>query len=269
MCIRDRGTYTVVEVEAPQGYALPAGEPDRAQTVTLYRPGQVVALASPYRDSVLRGGLSVQKTDVETGSTAVQGAASFAGAVFEVVNANAKPVVYGGTTYQSGEAVLALTTDASGTASTAADALPVGTYTVTETRAPRGYLVNDATWTVEVRPGEIMPVGDGAAAGQALDDAGAQETSDGAPGPLDELTSLFAPSVAMASEADEADAGGATVAEQVVRGGIRVYKVDADTGLGDGQGDATLEGTEFTIATMNEQPVVVGGQTYEYGADVM
>ena len=49
-------------------------------------------------------------------------------------------MIVNGETYENGEAVLTLTTDENGLASTAADTLPYGHYRVDETKAPEGYL---------------------------------------------------------------------------------------------------------------------------------
>ena len=254
------GTYRVVETKAPDGYGLPADEASRTQEVTLSAPGEVVTLQVPFRDAVLRGGVSVQKADVETGSTGPQGGASFEGAQFEVSNANAQPVVVNGVAYAQDDVVTTLVTDSTGSAATDPGLLPVGTYTVRETKAPKGYNVNPDEWTVQVSAGRLSPVGQ----------AAGREGEQGAQGPLEALAALFAPSTANAEEADGTgeQEGGVSVAEQVVRGGVRVYKVDADTGSDTPQGDATLEGCEFTISSMNRNPVVVDGVEYEYGSDV-
>ena len=254
------GTYRVVETKAPDGYGLPADEASRTQEVTLSAPGEVVTLQVPFRDAVLRGGVSVQKADVETGSTGPQGGASFEGAEFEVSNANAQPVVVNGVAYAQDDVVTTLVTDSTGSAATDPGLLPVGTYTVRETKAPKGYNVNPDEWTVQVSAGRLSPVGQ----------AAGREGEQGAQGPLEALAALFAPSTANAEEADGTgeQEGGVSVAEQVVRGGVRVYKVDADTGSDTPQGDATLEGCEFTISSMNRNPVVVDGVEYEYGSDV-
>lgn len=56
---------------------------------------------------------------------------------------------------KSGKAVAKLTTDANGNAQTANGAgVPSGTYTVKETKAPKGFMASDATWTMVVKPGE-------------------------------------------------------------------------------------------------------------------
>ena len=91
------------------------------------------------------------------------------GAVFEIVNASRHAVVVGGTSYAPGEAVATIETDSTGRAATAADALPYGTYTVHETKAPEGYLLNsDWEKTVSIaEDGKILELqGDDACADQ-------------------------------------------------------------------------------------------------------
>ena len=62
------------------------------------------------------------------------------GAEFTIITLNENPVIVNGETYENGEAVLTLTTDENGLASTGADTLPYGHYRVDETKAPEGYL---------------------------------------------------------------------------------------------------------------------------------
>ena len=62
------------------------------------------------------------------------------GAEFTIITLNENPVIVNGETYENGEAVLTLTTDEDGLASTGADTLPYGHYRVDETKAPEGYL---------------------------------------------------------------------------------------------------------------------------------
>ncbi|BDF35851.1 hypothetical protein CE91St62_39130 [Lachnospiraceae bacterium] len=53
-----------------------------------------------------------------------------------------------------------------------------------------------------------------------------------------------------------------TVKEQVIRGGVKVQKRDYETGLAEAQGAATLESAKFTVTTLNDNPVLVDGNTY-------
>ena len=64
-----------------------------------------------------------------------------AGAVYEVVNSSANPVKVEGKIYASGDVICELTTDAKGHAQTG-NIFPVGTYTIRESAASPGYLLN-------------------------------------------------------------------------------------------------------------------------------
>ena len=95
---------------------------------------------SSISNQIIRGGVKVQKRDIETGEAAAQGGATLEGAEFTITSLNANPVIVDGETYENGEIVLTLVTDEKGLASTANDALPYGHYRVDETKAPEGYL---------------------------------------------------------------------------------------------------------------------------------
>ena len=133
------GTYVVTEKTAPRGYLR---NESWTQTVEVRETGKVNVTAE-LPESVGRGGLSVPKIDHELQDGVAQGDATLAGAVLSVTNASAAPVLVGGSVIGCGEVALTIETNEGGVAATAADALPVGTYTVRETRAPQGYLVND------------------------------------------------------------------------------------------------------------------------------
>ena len=268
------GTYTVTEVAAPAGYALDAAP----QTVTVAEEGAVVQVGSPYTDQVLRGGVSVQKADGEIGSAGPQGAAAYQGAVFEIANAGANPVVVGGTVYQPGETVARITTDADGYAATGTHDLPYGTYLVREVQAPTGYLVNETVWQVAIaQDGTVVAVGEASGATYAAeasdlaagDGADAGDDEGGGFNPFDAITSFFAPATAQAAEAADGGGAGPLVPEQVVRGGVSVQKVDAETGQAVPQGGATLAGTQFAVISLNDNPVVVNGASYGKGEIVL
>lgn len=59
------------------------------------------------------------------------------------------------------------------------------------------------------------------------------------------------------------------VPEQVYRGGVKIQKRDYETKEAKAQGSATLEGAEFTITTLNENPVIVDEETYTKDQVVM
>lgn len=165
------GTLVVEETKAPSGYRLPGNSrqefriaaDDSAPTgATILQPATV-------EEEVMRGGIAVQKVDAESKSASPNGKAVLSGAVFEIVNASRHAVVVGGTSYAPGAAVTTIETDSTGRAATAADALPFGTYTVHETKAPEGYLLNsDWEKTVSItEDGKILELqGDDACADQ-------------------------------------------------------------------------------------------------------
>ena len=91
-------------------------------------------------DTGLFGSVSVDKYDAVTGQTP-QGEATLAGAKFQVINSSANSVKVGDKIYAPGEAICTLITDANGHAQTGS-IFPVGTYTIKESAAPTGYLLN-------------------------------------------------------------------------------------------------------------------------------
>ena len=125
------GTVTVKELTAPEGYRLDT----EVHTYTVdgsQLTGDVYELeADDLTEDVMRGSLSIQKLDSQTGTTS-QGDASLEGIQFEIVNQSQNPVVVDGTTAAPGQVAMTITTDSSGVASTGDNALPYGEYTVRE-----------------------------------------------------------------------------------------------------------------------------------------
>ena len=153
------GTFTLQETKAPEGYVMSdsgvhlgqvkAGENGYADVKPIGNwtglfdqedAGAGLAVA----DDVVRGGVRFSKVDAERDEAVPQGDATLAGAEITITNASAKAVEVNGTWYQPGDDVLTLTTGEDGTAQTAADALPYGSYTARETKASRGYLLNES-----------------------------------------------------------------------------------------------------------------------------
>ena len=125
------GTVTVKELSAPEGYRLDT----EVHTYTVdgsQLTGDTYTLeVDDLTENVMRGGLSIQKLDSETGTTP-QGDASLEGIQFEIVNQSTNPVVVNGITAAPGRVAMTITTDSSGVASTGEGALPYGDYTVRE-----------------------------------------------------------------------------------------------------------------------------------------
>ena len=134
------GTVTVQETKAPAGYFVndtifvqKISGTSESETINVYQSSEVP-------EQIYRGGVQIQKRDLETGEAAAQGNATLEGAEFTIITLNENPVIVNGETYENGEVVLTLTTDEDGLASTGADTLPYGHYRVDETKAPEGYL---------------------------------------------------------------------------------------------------------------------------------
>ena len=94
-------------------------------------------------DESLFGAVVLEKYDSVTGQQP-QGEATFAGAMFQIINSSKNPVMVNGTVYAPGSVVCELITDATGRAQTES-IFPVGTYTIKEITPPEGYLLN-AAW---------------------------------------------------------------------------------------------------------------------------
>ena len=136
------GVLLVTERKAPEGY-LASGEEFLLKVSSEDNASVEVSNEADFAEDVARGGVRVEKNDLETGENAPQGGASVDGAVFEVVNDSANPVTVGGEEVAPGEVALTLETEG-GAAESAPDALPYGDYLVREVEAPEGYLGTDA-----------------------------------------------------------------------------------------------------------------------------
>lgn len=146
------GTYELRETKAPVGYNLNSAW---RQTVTISTDGQVIDLTAPdkgVQDTVIRGDISVQKRDLDTGKTVPLGGATLEGAEIQIVNRSERKIVYNGREVAPNAVVDVILTNSAGIARTTNKALPYGTYELTEIKAPDGYSLNE-DWkrTVEVR----------------------------------------------------------------------------------------------------------------------
>ena len=94
----------------------------------------------------MRGGLTIQKLDSQTGTTP-QGDASLEGISFEIVNNSRNPVVVNGNTAAPGQVAMTITTNVAGVATTGENALPYGEYTVRESATNESMLL---TFTEEI-----------------------------------------------------------------------------------------------------------------------
>ena len=145
------GTYTLREVSTNDSMLHTFKE--QTVPVTEHKKTYVVTA----ENDVVRGGLSVEKRDSITGSTP-QGNADFSGITFEIINDSRNPVIVGDKSIDHGEVALTLTTDSEGKASTAADALPYGSYVLHESATNESMLNTAPDQPVEVTEnGKVYP----------------------------------------------------------------------------------------------------------------
>ena len=95
-------------------------------------------------DKVIRGGVKIQKRDLETKDTNAQGGATLKDTSFEIISLNDNAVLAEGKLYKKNEVVKTIHTDIESVASTSADLLPHGKYRIEESEAPEGYLTDGA-----------------------------------------------------------------------------------------------------------------------------
>ena len=145
------GTYMIREKSAPTGYLLNS---EWTITFSIRENGKVVEANSettaPLNEKVIRGFVKVQKVDKErtTNRNENQGDATLAGAVISVINESKEAVYVNGKWYAKGEVVATMTTNDKGIAVLDNNAsLPYGSYSLKETKASEGYLLNDK-WKV-------------------------------------------------------------------------------------------------------------------------
>ncbi len=140
------GEYLAREVKSPEGYLI-LGETERSFAVVA--DGEMVDLttdSTAIKDNVIRGGLEVAKYDIELDTNEPQGGATLQGAQFEIISRNEKPVLVDGVLYGENEVVKTILTDENGIAKTEDNTLPYGDYTVSEIKAPNGYLLEGILW---------------------------------------------------------------------------------------------------------------------------
>ena len=156
-CSNQIGTLTVEETKAPDGYLLDgaymqAGD-STEQIKGMYltqitEDGELAVLSGSNQysvsDQVIRGGVKIQKRDLETKDTKAQGSATLKDAAFAIISLNENSVLVEGKLYKKNETVKTIQTGNDGIATTSADLLPYGKYKLEETKAPEGYLTDGA-----------------------------------------------------------------------------------------------------------------------------
>ncbi len=168
------GTFTVQETQAPDGYNLtdpsvhigqvvadaskPTGTDIRKLgdwTTTFDQEDAGAGLA--VGDEVKTGGIAVPKIDHDLKEGVAQGDATLEGAVIGIYNASENAIEYNGKRVAPNAQVTTIRTDENGHATTGANDLPYGTYSLKEEVPPEGYELN-TTWnpTVSVQQDGVI-----------------------------------------------------------------------------------------------------------------
>ncbi len=153
------GEYILHESATNESMLLTA--PD--QTVNVTDDGVIYEFTMA--DEVVRGGVLIEKRDLESGLLTPLGGASLDGTLFEITNKSVNAVYVNGALYAPGE-VCATIEVVDGIAQTDARALPYGTYQMVESKPGEGYLHTDQTVrSFQIRQdGQIIEFRDGDAA---------------------------------------------------------------------------------------------------------
>ncbi len=121
------GTLTVEETKAPNGYLLEGAymqAGDKSEQIKgLYvtqitEDGDLAVLTGSNQfsvsDKVIRGGVKIQKRDLETGDTKPQGSATLKDTAFDIISLNDNAVLVEGKLYKKNEVVKTIRTDIEG-----------------------------------------------------------------------------------------------------------------------------------------------------------
>ena len=243
------GTYTVTETTAPVGYSKvkPFTVKVTTGTMTTATNG---GTGSTVAETPIMGGIRVRKVDADTLSLdyfnngEAQGDATLDGTTLYLYNRSANAVRVGGKDYAKNARITTIpledgtTSDVltikNGTAATAADALPYGTYEVIEAEPGKGYLLSNDKQTFQVRENGVVV------------DPGA--TSDAAKIENKVMTGSVAIAKFTKDFTDDASEKDKT---------------------NNPQGDATFKGAEFTLKNVSEQAIQIDGKVYDVGAELV
>ena len=138
--------WVLREISASEGYKVSSAS-TKLSVIPAGTNDEYNDTAATVTEDVIRGGVSVQKQDSQTGQVP-QGDSNFAGIQFEIVNDSDNPVVVNGNTVHPGSVAATITTNASGLATTGPNALPYGDYIIREKSTNASML---KTFTEEIK----------------------------------------------------------------------------------------------------------------------
>ena len=219
------GTYDIIEVKPSVGYL----NANWKKTFSIRADKQVKKFDSKEErneNKVMRGGVSVVKSDKDLRESYAQGDGTLENVVYEITNKSINPVLVDGKLYKPGEVVKTIKSvyDKAKNlhiAKTDTDSLPYGSYTIVEIEAPESY--HNSKWT---RDFSITYEGE------------------------------------MVNFDDENNINYNSVWRS---GRIALTKADFDLKRSEPQGDGTLEKATYTLTNRSAHKVVVKGKVYNPG----
>ena len=132
------GDYIIRETATNDTYLNTADD----MHATISEDGKIYSFTA--EDDVVRGGVKVSKRDIESLLNTALGSASIDGTQFQLKFQGQNPIVVDGITFTKGQVIETLVIKG-GEASTPADYLPVGDYSLQEVVAGDGYLLTDGS----------------------------------------------------------------------------------------------------------------------------
>ncbi len=138
------GHYRIDEVTPPEGYLTNGAVSREFDIVDNEKIVDLTSEEKSIYNQIIRGGVKIQKRDLETKDTKPQGSTTFSDTAFTITNLSKNPVLVNGKLYKKNEIVKTIHTGIDGIATTAADTLPYGHYRIDEVTPPEGYLINGA-----------------------------------------------------------------------------------------------------------------------------
>ena len=219
------GTYDIIEVKPSVGYL----NANWKKTFSIRADKQVKKFDSKEErneNKVMRGGVSVVKSDKDLRESYAQGDGTLENVVYTITNKSINPVLVDGKLYKPGEVVKTIKSvyDKAKNlhiAKTDTDSLPYGLYTIVEIEAPESY--HNSKWT---RDFSITYEGE------------------------------------MVNFDDENNINYNSVWRS---GRIALTKADFDLKRSEPQGDGTLEKATYTLTNRSAHKVVVKGKVYNPG----
>lgn len=203
----------------------------KVHTIKVRTQNQNIVIDSNEPD--IKGGFTLRKNDqdrvdTEFGSNG-QGDATDMTTTFKLINKSKHAVKVDGTIYAVGATIATLTTESDGTFTSASDYLPYGTYEIAEVTPPTGYTAEGSSLGFTFKIRE-----------------------DG---------------VIVSTDTDGNDMNYGLVNE-IIRGGLAIYKQDKQSGTSMPEGGASLAAT-FSIVNSSKSSVYVNGSWYDSGAEIM